>query len=494
MRAIVFVLNGCPSGWLGPYGNELAATPNLDRLAAGAVTFDAHVSDCPDPAAARRAWRTGRHQFPPFAAGDADAPAADADLLYALRAAGVRTVLVRGTRADDEHGDAFAIGWDEVVDARPEPGSVNPSGPLTAALPPLLERLADVPEWLIWVETDRLLPPWTVPQDVFSVYVEDLTDDGDDTTLAPDEPDEMTQVDDPVDGPDDDDADSEPDDTPTEERDEESEPDDDDDEPEDASEIEDAPDAAAMVPWSDPPTGWFDRGDLASWEYLHRTFAALVTTFDAELGRLFDRLRETAPDAAWVVTADFGLPLGEHGTVGRFRPHLHEERVHLPLFVRLPGGSEGGRRVPGFSQPADLFATVLDLFGVPCPADAHGRSLLPLARGEAESVRAYAVSGLADGPSAEWAIRTPDWALLLPTAVPADDPPRGAMMFEKPGDRWEVNDLRQHHLEWVEYLETVIRDYAAAARKPGPLVAPSLRERGDLEPTEEKAAEPGADE
>src|SRR3954471_18679617 len=57
MRVIVFALHGCPAGWLGAYGNDWVGTPNLDRLASEAVTFDRHVSDCPEPEAARRAWR-----------------------------------------------------------------------------------------------------------------------------------------------------------------------------------------------------------------------------------------------------------------------------------------------------------------------------------------------------------------------------------------------------------------------------------------------------
>ena len=78
MKLIAFVLRGCPAGWLGAYGNEWVATPHLDRLAARSAVFDRHYSDCPDPAAAGRAWFGERGQ-----------------VLAELRAAGVRTILVR---------------------------------------------------------------------------------------------------------------------------------------------------------------------------------------------------------------------------------------------------------------------------------------------------------------------------------------------------------------------------------------------------------------
>ena len=56
MKAIVFILRGCPVNALGAYGNEWIGTPHLDRLAAESVVFDRHISDCPDPVAAMKAW------------------------------------------------------------------------------------------------------------------------------------------------------------------------------------------------------------------------------------------------------------------------------------------------------------------------------------------------------------------------------------------------------------------------------------------------------
>ena len=66
MRTIAFVLRGCPAGWLGVYGNEWVATPNLDRVASEAVVFDHHLSDCPDPDAAT--------PWPEFPSGPARRP------------------------------------------------------------------------------------------------------------------------------------------------------------------------------------------------------------------------------------------------------------------------------------------------------------------------------------------------------------------------------------------------------------------------------------
>jgi arylsulfatase A-like enzyme len=321
-----------------------------------------------------------------------------------------------------------------LFDARPDPADPSPTDALERALPGVLDRLTGLDRWLLWIECDRLLPPWVVQQDVFEVYVEDLV--GDEEAEEPDE-----------EAPDDEDED--------------------DDEPDDAEEPdaegveEDGPHEEPVQPWANPPTGWFDRDDFASWELLHRTFAAVATVFDAELGRVFDLLRGRGLDrtATWVLTADHGIPLGEHGVVGLFRPWLHEELVHVPLIVRLPEAAEAGRRVAGLTQPADLTPTLAKWLGVDVPAG-DGFDVAPLIAGRMEAVRDFAVTGVELGPAAEWAIRTPDWALLLPARPHPDDDPREPMLFEKPDDRWEVNDLRPRNLETAEELERVLRTAA----------------------------------
>src|SRR5262245_27057154 len=155
MKAVVFVLRGCPAGWLGAYGNEWVATPNLDRLAAESGVFDRHVRDRPDPEAAPAAWLGGPR------------------LAEARGAPKRRTVLFRASHPDTDGADWFYAGWGEVFDARPLEEDKSPLDALIRSLPALLDRPADVPDSLLWVEIDRLIPPWDVPQDVFEAYLED---------------------------------------------------------------------------------------------------------------------------------------------------------------------------------------------------------------------------------------------------------------------------------------------------------------------------------
>ncbi len=48
MKLAVVVLRNLSAGWLGAYGNEWVATPNLDRLAAEGMVFERHIAERTD--------------------------------------------------------------------------------------------------------------------------------------------------------------------------------------------------------------------------------------------------------------------------------------------------------------------------------------------------------------------------------------------------------------------------------------------------------------
>jgi arylsulfatase A-like enzyme len=229
-----------------------------------------------------------------------------------------------------------------------------------------------------------------------------------------------------------------------------------------------------LEPYLEPPIG-FVNPDAIDLESVRNTYAAVVSAFDERIGAIIAELKRRGlyDELLLIVTADAGLALGEHGLIGPHRAWLHEEVVHVPLLMRLPGAAEAGRHVSALTQPIDLFATILDALDLPTPVT-HGFSLLPLARGETEQVRAYACAAARSGDSEEWALRTSEWAGLLPMQVPQGDPPRPPRLYVKPDDRWEVNDVRQQQLDLAEGLERTLREFAAAVRHPGPLEAPSL--------------------
>jgi arylsulfatase A-like enzyme len=398
MKVLVLVLNSLPAGYLGCYGNDWVETPALDALAAEAVVFDRHYSDRPEPAAARRTYRTGRYDFP---AAEPTAETTGTDMMASLAAEGIPTCLI----APGEVGE-FAAGWGKVVSVKAKKKSEELQQTLDAVAD-AVERVAEEDRWLIWAEVPTVRPPWKIPGDFRERYLDD-----------------------------------------------------------DAEE-----------PLTEPSTGFLPPDDDVTLLRLQRTCAGAVSFLDHGLGLLLDQLREDGhlDDLLLVVTSDTGQALGEHGVVGPHRPWLHEELVHLPLIVRPPGEGLGVARVAALTQPVDLRPTLQEAFGLAGPPD-HGHSLWPLLRGETEAIRPYACSGAEANGAVEWALRTPDRAYLLPVRSVPGDPPRAARLYVKPDDRWEVNDLVQHHLEGAERLETTLRDFVAAACRPGPFAPPPLPE------------------
>ena len=223
-----------------------------------------------------------------------------------------------------------------------------------------------------------------------------------------------------------------------------------------------------MEPLLNPVPGPLPAPADESFQRLQFTYAAAVAYLDELVGSVCATLRDRnlADETLLLVTTDHGQALGEHGIVGSFRPWLHDELIHIPLLMRLPGGIGAGRSIAALTQSVDLHATLLDAFGVQAPPN-HGYSLLPLARTETEDMRAFACSFLKLGEREEWALRTSEWAFILPVAQAIDDPVRGPQLYVKPEDRWEVNNVLQHHLDLGERLEAMLREFMAAPRRIG---------------------------
>ena len=185
-------------------------------------------------------------------------------------------------------------------------------------------------------------------------------------------------------------------------------------------------DEAASRPWPAPPQGHFPDLPVDDYLRLHNTYAAVVTYFDAQVEALLDGLGVSGKEALFVLTARCGLPLGEHGVVGLTPSWLHEELIHVPLMLRFPKTEHGGVRVSALTQPQDLMATLGDFLGrAAAPADSQ--SLLRVLDNPLAALRPYVLATALAAAGGERALRSADWALLLPGGGAAkSDAPRAA--------------------------------------------------------------------
>ncbi|MCL2647994.1 MAG: sulfatase [Phycisphaerales bacterium] len=161
-------------------------------------------------------------------------------------------------------------------------------------------------------------------------------------------------------------------------------------EPWDAPEVFQQPyplNGADKVFW--PHSGPADRYSEAEIENMRAFYRAEVSQIDHHVGRLLAFLREKKifDTTAILFCSDHGYYFGEHGLLGKppkgnppkqsiaSSTIIYEELGQIPLLLRHPQGLAAGQTIPGLCQPPDLFATALDLAGIPPVPWTQGNSL-----------------------------------------------------------------------------------------------------------------------
>ncbi|MCS7220283.1 MAG: sulfatase [Anaerolineae bacterium] len=147
-----------------------------------------------------------------------------------------------------------------------------------------------------------------------------------------------------------------------------------------------------ILPMGGPAERWATPEEIRHIRGLYAGEAAFV---DHCLGRLFQALRDLGyyDDSVIVLLADHGHPLADHGKFLKGGDRLHNELLKVPFMIRLPGG-QGARRTQAIVQFHDVLPTLLDLLGMAHNISAmHGRSFLPVLRGDAEAHREVIITG-----------------------------------------------------------------------------------------------------
>jgi choline-sulfatase len=116
-----------------------------------------------------------------------------------------------------------------------------------------------------------------------------------------------------------------------------------------------------------------------------RNYLGMVSWIDDKVGRLLAELDRLGLAANTVVifTSDHGEMLGEHGQWSKRL--MLEWSSRVPLIVRAPGRIAAGKRIAAPVSLLDLFPTLATLAGAKVETPLDGRSLLPLVDGREDS-------------------------------------------------------------------------------------------------------------
>lgn len=126
-------------------------------------------------------------------------------------------------------------------------------------------------------------------------------------------------------------------------------------------------------------------------EIRHGYYAAMSFA-DAQFGRVLDALDELklSDNTIVVVIGDNGFQLGEHDTWGKMTLFGWDARV--PLIISAPSIGKGGAKTSAISELIDIFPTLTELCGLPNPPKLEGASLVPVLKDASATVKTAALT------------------------------------------------------------------------------------------------------
>ena len=110
-------------------------------------------------------------------------------------------------------------------------------------------------------------------------------------------------------------------------------------------------------------------------------YLGMIKRLDEALGRLVDALisLDMLDNTVILFTSDHGNHFKTRNA--EYKRSCHDASVRVPTML-YGGPFTGGGRLPQMVSLLDLPPTLLDAAGIPAPPQMHGRSILPLVRGE----------------------------------------------------------------------------------------------------------------
>lgn len=124
-----------------------------------------------------------------------------------------------------------------------------------------------------------------------------------------------------------------------------------------------------------------------------QAYYACVSFIDAQVGLMLDALNDLglAEETVVVFWSDHGYHLGEHGGIWQKRT-LFEESARAPLIIRAPGMKGNGQPCQRVVEFLDLYPTLVELADLPKAPHVEGRSLVPLLRDPLASWQGEAIT------------------------------------------------------------------------------------------------------
>ena len=224
-----------------------------------------------------------------------------------------------------------------------------------------------------------------------------------------------------------------------------------------------------------PETPFTNTKHYANCENPRATYAAMITRFDREIGKLLTLLKELGLDEKTLVffSSDNGAvfplsgtdPVFFNSTAGLrgYKQDLYEGGIRTPFLARWPGKIKAGSTNHHMGAFWDMMPTFCELTGVTPPSDIDGISILPtlLGKTEAQKQHDHLYWEYHSGGS-DQAVRFGDWKAIRHKVV--KNPDATPELYNLKDDPAEKTDVSAQHPDALAKAVKLLKE----SRTPSP--------------------------
>lgn len=151
-----------------------------------------------------------------------------------------------------------------------------------------------------------------------------------------------------------------------------------------------------LIIWPPYAIGGIENGIITERQgrHIRANYGSKLSMIDHWFGKVLDVMDEEDlwDDTLFILCTDHGHYLGERDLWGKPAVPQYETLGHTPLMIAYPGVSAG--TTDALTTNVDIHATLMDLFDLESHYLSHGKSMLPLLKGETGNIREWAIGGV----------------------------------------------------------------------------------------------------
>lgn len=205
--------------------------------------------------------------------------------------------------------------------------------------------------------------------------------------------------------------------------------------------------------------------------HLIHGYHAATSYMDAQLGRVLDALEASglAQNTIIVLWGDHGWHLGDHGMWCKHTNY--EQAAHIPLIVAAP--SVKPTRTKALVETVDIYPTLSELAGLPAPAKIDGKSFATVLKNPNASARDSVIHVYPRGDKLGRAIRTARYRMVEWKTIGAPADSAVMELYDYESDPAETRNLAADKPEVVAELRAILASHPEA--KPQIKAAPASK-------------------